>query len=60
MTIEDCKQILIEFERLNLEIPEGLNLLMEAGVMSDNVVMMGDIANEDGKKCVAFLKGYRK
>jgi septal ring factor EnvC (AmiA/AmiB activator) len=60
VTIESAKQILIEFERLNLEIPDGLNLLLEHGQISDNVILFGSVCNEDGKRCVEFLKGYRK
>ncbi len=58
MTISDAKIILQEFERLNLEIIDGLNLLTNAGVISDLVVVFGDIAHEDGPACVEFLKAY--
>lgn len=59
MTIESAKQILIEFDRLGIEIPEGMNLLLEHGQISDCVILFGDICNEDGKKCVEFLKQYQ-
>ncbi len=58
MTITDAKIILQEFDRLNLEIIDGLNLLTEAGVVSDLVVLFGDIAHEDGPACVEFLRGF--
>lgn len=58
MTIQDCKLILQEFDRLNLEIIDGLNLLTQAGVMSDLVVTLGDISHEDGPACVEFLRKY--
>ena len=60
MTIEDAKSIIQEFDRLGLELADGLNLLTNAGIISDHVILFGDICNVDGKKCVAFLKGYRK
>ncbi len=59
MTIDDAKKIIIEFDRLGLELSDGLNLLTEAGVVSDNVVLFGEIANEDGKRCVEYLKGLK-
>lgn len=60
MTIESAKQVIAEFDRLNLELADGLNLLTENGVISDLVVIFGDISREDGKRCVEFLKGYQK
>lgn len=57
MTIEDCKQVIAEFDRLGLELSDGLNLLTNAGIISDNCVLFGDIANADGARCVEFLKG---
>lgn len=59
MTTEDVKIIIQEFDRLNLTIPEGLNLLMDAGKISDHVVMFGDVAHEDGPACIEFLKQYK-
>ncbi len=58
MTIENAKQVLQEFDRLGLEIIDGLNLLTEHGIISDNVVLFGDIAHEDGPACVEFLRGF--
>lgn len=55
MTPDDCKLIMREFDRLNLEIPEGLNLLTNKGLISDHVVLLGDVAHEDGRRCVAAL-----
>lgn len=57
MTIDDAKQVITEFDRLGLELSDGLNLLTNAGIISDHVVLFGDIANADGKRCVEFLKG---
>jgi hypothetical protein len=59
MTIEQAKAILQEFDRLNLEIDAGLNLLTEHGKISDLCVTMKDIANADGARCVEFLRGYK-
>lgn len=59
MTIENAKQILSEFDRLNLETIDGLNLLNEHGKISDCVILFGDVANEDGKACVEFLKNFK-
>ncbi len=58
MTVTDAKIILQEFDRLGLEIIDGLNLLTEHGKISDNVVLFGDIAHEDGPACVEFLRGF--
>lgn len=60
MTIEDAKAVIAEFDRLGLELADGLNLLTNAGIISDHVILFGDICKEDGKRCVEFLKGYRK
>lgn len=59
MTPDDCKKIMVEFDRLNLTIPEGLNLLMDAGKISDHVVMFGDVAHEDGPACVEYLQKHK-
>lgn len=59
MTHDDAKIIIQEFDRLNLTIPEGLNLLLDHGKISDHVVMFGDVAHEDGPACVEFLKQYK-
>ncbi len=58
MTVSDAKIILQEFDRLGLEIIDGLNLLTENSIISDNVVLFGDIAHEDGPACVEFLRGF--
>lgn len=58
MTVDDAKAIIAEFDRLGLEMIEGLNLLTDNAIISDNVILFGDIANEDGPRCVEFLKGF--
>jgi len=58
VTVTDAKIILQEFDRLGLEIIDGLNLLTDAGVISCNVILFGDIAHEDGPACVEFLRGF--
>ncbi len=58
MKVEHAKIILQEFERLNLEIIDGLNLLTEHGIISDNCVLFGDVSHEDGPACVEFLRGF--
>ena len=57
MTIDDCKAIIAEFDRMGLEMREGLNMLTENYLISDHAISIGDIANEDGRRCVEFLKG---
>jgi hypothetical protein len=59
VTIESAKAIIAEFDRLGLELSDGLNLLTNEGIISDHVVLFGDICNEDGKRCVEFLKGVK-
>lgn len=59
MTIDDAKSVIAEFDRLGLELADGLNLLTNEGIISDHVVLFGDICNVDGKRCVEFLKGYQ-
>ena len=56
MTIDQAKAILVEFDRLGLELMDGVNLLTERGIISDHVVLFGDIAKEDGQACIDFLK----
>lgn len=58
MKISDAKLILHELDRLNLEIRDGINLLDDAGVISNHILGLGDIADEDGAKCVEFLQKY--
>lgn len=57
MSVEDAKIIIAEFDRLGLEMKEGLNMLTENYLISDHVILFGDIAHEDGRRCVEFLKG---
>ena len=59
MSIDDAKSIITEFDRLGLELSDGLNLLTNSGIISDHVVLFGDICNEDGKRCVEFLNGVK-
>lgn len=56
MTTTQAKQILIEMDRLNLEAIGAMNLLDEQGLISNQVILLQDIANEDAEKCVEFLK----
>lgn len=56
MTIDLAKQLLSEFDRLNLETVAGINLLDEVGLISNLVVDLGDVANEDVPKCLEFLE----
>lgn len=58
MTVSQSKIILQEFERLGLEVVDGLNLLQENGVISDNVILFGEVANEDGPAAIEFLRKY--
>lgn len=56
MTLDQGKQILSEFDRLNLEIVDGLNLLTEHGIISDHVIELRDICDSDANNCIIFLK----
>jgi len=56
MTIQHAKNILTEFDRLNLELVDGLNLLNEHGLVSDLCIGLGDVDNEDCDRCIEFLK----
>ena len=58
MTIDLAKQLLSEFDRLNLETVAGINLLDEVGLISNLCESLGDVANEDVPKCLEFLKKY--
>lgn len=56
MTIDDAKAIIIEFDRLGLEMREGLNMLTENYLISDHVIDMKDICDHDAKKAIIFLQ----
>ncbi len=51
------EQIASEFTRLNLTTADGLNFLMNKNMISDNVVFLEDIAEEDALPALAWLKG---
>lgn len=50
--------LLAQFARLGLGEVEGLNLLTENGLISDNAVFWGDIADEDAEVSTEILKGF--
>lgn len=59
MTPDFAKAIITEFNRLDLDCNAGVNLLVERGIVSDQVVGLGDIATEDCARAVAFLKANK-
>lgn len=56
MTIPVAKQFMAELDRLNLEILEAINLMDEAGLISNCVITLADIPDGDALKAIAFLR----
>lgn len=50
--------LLNEFALMELSEVEGLNVLTEAGVISDNAVTVDDIALADLERATEFMKGW--
>jgi hypothetical protein len=56
MTHDD---IFKEFDRIGVNRYEGMMLLADSGVISDNCITVQDIAVADIENAVDWLKGYR-
>lgn len=52
------RELLHEFGRLDIPLHEGMNLLTELCLISDNCVYSDDIANEDAEFATDILKTF--
>ena len=51
-------QLAHAIQSLKITIHDGLNSLQKAGVISDNCVTIEDVADEDARRAVRFLKEW--
>lgn len=51
-------ELLHEFNRLDLPLYDGVNLLTELGLISDNCIYSDDIADEDAEFATDILKTF--
>jgi hypothetical protein len=51
-----AKQFMDEIMRLDWEILDAINQLDEAGIISNNVVLLSDIPDVDALNAIEFLK----